>query len=79
MIYNTAIKIPTLDKKSIIMKTDNVDLFNYSVESILEHGYEIVYINNNLDCLNEDNVMTEYEERFYNLGVKINKFIAVKK
>ena len=74
-IYDKVFK----DVKKIIMKTDNIDLFNYSVESILEHGYEIVYITNNLDCLNEDNVMTEYEERFYNLGVKINKFIAVKK
>ena len=64
--------------KRIIMKTDNIDLFNYSLEALINHGYEITYKTNNLDCLNEDNIMTEYETKFYNKGIKINKLIAVK-
>ena len=66
------------DRNRIIMKTDNISLFDYSLDSLCENGYEILYKTNNLDCLNEDNIMTEYEKRFYNLGVKINKLIAEK-
>ena len=65
-------------RNRIIMKTDNINLFNYSLDSLCENGYEILYRTNDLDCLSEDNIMTEYEKRFYNLGVKINKLIAEK-
>ena len=34
---------------------------------------------NKLESLDEDNIMTEYEKRFYNLGVNINKLEAIKK
>ena len=61
------------------MKTDNIDLFNYSIDSLISYGYDIVYKTNNLDCLNEDNIMTEYENKFYNKGIKINKLEAIKK
>lgn len=67
------------DKNRIVMKTDNIDLFNYSLDSLSEYGYDIIYKTNCLDCLDQDNVMTEYENRFYNLGVKINKFEGIKK
>ena len=66
------------DRNRIVMKTDNIDLFNYSLESLDSYGYDIVYKTNNLDCMNEDNIMTEYEKRFYNLGVKINKLEGIK-
>ena len=61
------------------MKTDNINLFNYSLESLSDNGYDIVYKTNNLDCLQEDNIMTEYENKFYNKGIKINKLEAIKK
>ena len=67
------------DRNRIVMKTDNINLFNYSLDTLTEYGYEIIYKTNNLDCLNENNIMTEYEKRFFNLGVKINKFEAIKK
>ena len=66
------------DRNRIIMKTDNINLFDYSLESLSNYGYDIVYKTNNLDCLSNDNIMTEYENRFYNLGVKINKLEAIK-
>ena len=65
-------------RNRIVQKTDNINLFDYSLESLLEYGYNIVYKTNNLDCLDKDNIMTEYEKRFYNLGVKINKLEAIK-
>ena len=67
------------NEEKIIMKTDNVALFNYSIESLMNHGYDITYRTNNLNCLSDDNIMTEYETKFYNKGIKINKLIAVKK
>ena len=73
-IYDNIFK----DKKRIIMKTDNLNLFNYSLESLTAYGYEIIYKTNNLDCLNEDNIMTEYETKFYNKGISINKLEAIK-
>ena len=62
----------------IIMKTDNNHLFEYSLNSLEEYGYKITYKTDNLDVLSEDNIMTEYEERFYKLGIKINKLVAIK-
>lgn len=64
--------------KIIEMKTDNIDLFNYSLDSLKEYGYNIEYITNDLHKENVDNVMTEYEERFSKLNIKINKIIARK-
>jgi len=65
--------------KRIEMKTDNIDLFNYSLESLSDYGYDIIYKTNDMDCLDSNNVMTEYEKRFNDLGIKINKLIALKK
>ena len=62
----------------IIMKTDNKPLFEYSLDSLEEYGYKITYKTDNLEVLSEDNIMTEYEEKFYKLGIKINKLIAIK-
>lgn len=65
--------------KHIIMKTDNIDLFNYSLESLSMYGYDIDYKTNDLHgCNVSDNIMTEYEKKFVKLGVKINKLDASK-
>ena len=66
-------------KHIIEMKTDNIDLFNFSLESLKEHGYEIEYCTNDLHNEDVDNIMTEYERKFSNKGIKINKLIAIKK
>ena len=73
-IYDNIFK----DTKRIIMKTDNIDLFNYSLDTLNEHGYEIIFKTNDLNCLDESNIMTEYETKFYNKGIKINKLEAIK-
>lgn len=62
----------------IIQKTDNDDLFNYSVESIKEYGYSIEEISYDLHSTNIPNIKTEYEEKFSNKGVKIKYLKAIK-
>lgn len=65
---------------NIIMKTDNVDLFNFSLESLKEYGYDIEYSTNDLYREDiSDNIATEYEKKFVERGVKINKLVASKK
>ena len=75
MLYDSIFK----NDKRIIMKTDNKLLFEYSLSSLREYGYEIIKMTNNLNCLDDDNIMTEYEEKFFNKGIKINKLEAIKK
>lgn len=65
------------EQKSIYMKTDNDDLFEFSVERLKEYGYSLFDITRDLHSLNEeDNVMTEYEKKFSEKGVKINRLKA---
>ena len=64
--------------KHIIMKTDNIDLFNFSLECFERNNYKILNITNDLANENIDNIKTEYEERFMDKGIKINR-VEVKK
>ena len=67
------------DNPKIIMKTDNVDLFNFSVTSLKEYGYNIEFLTNDLYSGDvSDNIATEYEKKFVEKGIKINKLIATK-
>jgi tRNA (guanine-N7-)-methyltransferase len=61
----------------IHFKTDNINLFNYSVESIKDYPMEIISLNYDLHSSdNNDNIMTEFEEKFSKQGFKINKLVA---
>ena len=62
----------------IVMKTDNDNLFQYSLESFKEYGYKINKISYNLHSETLDNVETEYEEKFSKEGIKI-KYVDVSK
>lgn len=67
-------------KKEIMMKTDNRKLFEYSVISLTEYGYHIQELSLNLyDDNMEENVATEYETRFHNLGFPIYRIVVEKK
>ena len=63
-----------IDKKRIIMTTDNRKLFEYSIKSFTDYGYKIEDISLNLyeDDI-KNNVPTEYETRFHNRGCLIYK------
>ena len=65
--------------KHIIQKTDNDDLFQFSLEHYKEYGYEIKTISYDLHSEDIKNVCTEYEERFSNMGVKIKYVEVIKK
>lgn len=65
------------DDKEIIMKTDNKGLFAYSLESLSKYGY--ILENISLDLQEEDNITTEYEEKFRNKEITINRLEARKK
>lgn len=65
--------------KVIIMKTDNINLYAYSIVSLNEHDYKIVDASLDLHSREEFNVMTEYERKFSENGVKINYLKAIKK
>ena len=62
-------------------KTDNKDLFDFSLEEIKEADWELPVVTfdlHNDSVLNEGNVMTEYETRFSQMGNPICKLIAVR-
>lgn len=62
------------NNKRIEMKTDNDDLFEYSMESFLDYGYKIVKCNTNYF----DEFTTEYEDKFISKGKNINYISVVK-
>ena len=61
-------------------KTDNMGLFDYSLESIPEAGWTITASTKDLhhSDMAEGNIMTEYEAKFSALGNPICKLIAVR-
>ena len=68
-----------VDKKEIVQKTDNRDLFEYSVISLSNYGYIIEDISLDLHNSNyEDIITTEYEKKFVAKGNNIY-YLVVKK
>lgn len=59
-------------------KTDNRPLFDFSVEEIKESGWYLDEINYDLHKNGpaQNNIMTEYEQKFYQLGNPIYKLTA---
>lgn len=73
-------KILKLDGR-VEFKTDNISLFDFSIEQVKEAGWRLEAqtrdLHNNAVLL-EGNVMTEYEERFSLQGNPICKLVAVR-
>ncbi len=64
----------------IRFKTDDLPLFNDSLEYFEQTGYEIIYKTNDLHNSDvKDNILTEHEIMFSEEGIKINYCIAVNK
>ena len=72
--YDTILK-----KDGVVeFKTDNDDLFEFSVEQVPEAGWEIIdktWDLHNDEELIKGNVETEYEQKFSKLGHPIHKYI----
>lgn len=68
-----------LKKEGVIeFKTDNKNLFDFAVEETTPAGWNILEITYDLhkeEKMMENNVMTEYEERFSSMGNPIYKYI----
>ena len=68
------------DEKIIMQKTDNIDLFAFSIESLSTYGYTLKNVT--LDLVNnpiENNVETEYEKKFKAIDKKICRLEAYKR
>ena len=67
------------DSKVIFQKTDNNDLFEFSMESLVGHGYILKNVTRDLySNMIENNIPTEYETKFVEKGIKINRLEAYK-
>lgn len=61
----------------IHFKTDNADLFEFSLEQFREENFKLNNVTRDLHANGPVGIMTGYEERFYGLGTPINRCEAV--
>jgi len=65
------------DNSELHFKTDNTDLFEFSVEELTNYPMNLLYIERDLHNSDfKDNIMTEFEEKFSEKGNKIKKLTA---
>jgi len=62
----------------IHFKTDNRDLYEYSLFQFPKAGYELSEVTRNLHENGICGIMTDYEEKFHNLGTPINRCVGTK-
>ena len=66
-------------EKNIYLRTDNRDLFTFSLESFSQYGYVLHDINLNLHEIDQpDIITTEYEDKFVEAGLPIYQVVASK-
>ena len=63
----------------VTFKTDNVSLFDFSLEEVEAAGWKLLNSTRDLHNseYNEENVMTEYEKKFSEMGNPICRLVAV--
>lgn len=66
------------DGGEIHFKTDNLPLFDWSVEQMAAEGWALKELTRDLHEFGPVGVMTDYEAKFHAQGVKINRVVAVK-
>ncbi len=72
-VYNEFLK----KSAEIHFKTDNRGLFEFSLEQLTQYGYCLKNVSLDLHSSGfEDNIMTEYEQKFVSLGCPIYRFEA---
>ena len=62
----------------IWFKTDNDPLFAFSLEQFAQEGWELREVTHDLHVNGPVGVMTDYEAKFYDQGITINRCVAVK-
>lgn len=71
-LYRKALKMGG----QIHFKTDNVPLFEFSLEEFPQAGYTLQQVTRNLHGDGPQGVMTDYEAKFYDQGVAINRCVG---
>ena len=66
------------DNGQIHFKTDNRDLFEYSLFQFPKAGYALSEVTRDLHAHGVQGVMTDYEEKFHELGTPINRCVGTK-
>ncbi len=76
-IYRRILK----DDGALFLKTDNLGLFEFSIEQFTNNDWELKNITYDLHNseFSKENIMTEYEKNFSEKGFKINRLEAYKK
>jgi tRNA (guanine-N7-)-methyltransferase len=59
-------------------KTDNSDLFEWSLERLTERGWRFTELSRSLHANGVTGVMTDYETKFHEQGIPINRVAAVR-
>lgn len=62
----------------IHFKSDNRDLYEYSLFQFPKAGYELSEVTRNLHEHGICGIMTDYEEKFHNMGTPINRCVGTK-
>jgi tRNA (guanine-N7-)-methyltransferase len=60
----------------IHFKTDNVPLFEFSLETVPQNGFDLTHITRNLHENGISELMTDYETKFHAQGLPIMKLVA---
>ena len=60
----------------IWFKTDNAPLFDWSIERFTEEGWALDCVTRDLHADGPVGIMTDYEAKFFEQGVKINRLVA---
>ena len=62
----------------IMMKTDNPDLFAFTLENLKNSPFKVIEQNNNYLTHDEFDTMTEYEQSFREEGIAIHRLVLEK-
>jgi tRNA (guanine-N(7)-)-methyltransferase len=62
----------------IHFKTDNTPLFDWSVAQLEDEGWQLSELTHDLHENGPVGIMTDYEAKFYEQGMKINRLVATK-
>lgn len=73
-IYRRVLKVGG----EIEFKTDNKDLFEFSVFQFPKTGYKLSQVTRNLHENGIQGIMTDYEEKFHTMGTPINRCVGQK-
>ena len=64
------------DGGQLLFKTDNVDLFDFSLQELPRYGFALSEVTRDLHVNGPVGIMTDYEEKFYSQGKPICRLVG---